>query len=232
MSLSFCLIFLYNGGMSYIELKGKKYPYYLSRRKMRSMSATVRGGVIEVHAPYHVETSVVEAFLKKHEEKFVKAIEAFKPLYDFRDGGFVYIFGKRYALKHVVDQRAIVEEHGNYLDIHSYDFEKTLSQYLARKLYGYLQTRISYYLQHDFALSMPRIIVKPYRSRWGSCYYERQEVAFNCMLVHFDTRVIDSVIIHELCHFLVSNHSKTFYQEVYKRMPDYDYWHEQLRGAL
>ena len=79
---------------------------------------------------------------------------------------------------------------------------------------------------------MPRIIVKPYRSRWGSCYYERQEVAFNCMLVHFDTRVIDSVIIHELCHFLVSNHSKTFYQEVYKRMPDYDYWHEQLRGAL
>ena len=67
--------------MSYIELKGKKYPYYLSRRKMRSMSATVRGGVIEVHAPYHVETSVVEAFLKKHEEKFVKAIEAFNTVW-------------------------------------------------------------------------------------------------------------------------------------------------------
>ena len=41
---------------------------------MRSMSATVRGGIIEVHAPYHVEIAMVEAFLKKHEEKFVKAI--------------------------------------------------------------------------------------------------------------------------------------------------------------
>ncbi len=199
---------------------------------MRSMSATVRGGVIEVHAPYHVESSMVEAFLKKHEEKFVKAIEEFKPLYDFQDGGFVYIFGKRYGLKHIIDQSDAVEEHGNCLEVHSYDFEKTISRYLGKKLYTYLQARMAYYLQHSFDLSMPHIIVKPYRSRWGSCYYERQEVTFNSMLIHFDTRVIDSVIIHELCHFLVSNHSKAFYHEVYKRMPDYDYWHEQLRGAL
>lgn len=37
------------------------------------------------------------------------------------------------------------------------------------------------------------------------------------------------MIIHELCHFIQPNHSKLFYQEIEKRMPDYKAKEERLK---
>ena len=34
--------------------------------------------------------------------------------------------------------------------------------------------------------------------------------------------VLDSVVVHELCHRLQPNHSAKFYAEVYRVFPDYD----------
>jgi hypothetical protein len=41
--------------------------------------------------------------------------------------------------------------------------------------------------------------------------------------------VLDSVVVHELCHRLHMNHSKDFYAEIYRLFPDYDKWHKWLR---
>ena len=40
--------------------------------------------------------------------------------------------------------------------------------------------------------------------------------------------VIDSIIVHELCHRKEMNHSGRFYAEVYKAYPEYDKWHKWL----
>ena len=34
-------------------------------------------------------------------------------------------------------------------------------------------------------------------------------------------RIIDYIVVHELCHFLQRNHSDVFWNEVDKVMPDY-----------
>jgi predicted metal-dependent hydrolase len=41
--------------------------------------------------------------------------------------------------------------------------------------------------------------------------------------------VIDSVVVHELCHRLEMNHSPRFYREVYRVYPEYDRWHGWLK---
>ena len=41
--------------------------------------------------------------------------------------------------------------------------------------------------------------------------------------------VIDSVIVHELCHRKEMNHSKAFYAEVLRVFPDYWKWHGWLK---
>ena len=41
--------------------------------------------------------------------------------------------------------------------------------------------------------------------------------------------VLDSVVVHELCHRREMNHSPRFYAEVYRVFPEYDRWHRWLR---
>ena len=41
--------------------------------------------------------------------------------------------------------------------------------------------------------------------------------------------VLDSVVVHELCHLLEPNHSKRFYAEVLRVLPDYRKWDAWLK---
>ncbi|MBR7010523.1 MAG: M48 family metallopeptidase [Oscillospiraceae bacterium] len=65
-----------------------------------------------------------------------------------------------------------------------------------------------------------RITIRHQRSRWGSCS-AAGNLSFNCLLMLAPPEVLDSVVVHELCHRLVPNHSKRFYAEVLRVFPDY-----------
>ena len=84
-------------------------------------------------------------------------------------------------------------------------------------------------LPQAFILPMPAVEIKKYKSRWGACYPKINKVSFNLALVHLNYELIDYVIVHELCHFLQPNHSKQFYQEIKKRLPNYKQCEKKLK---
>ena len=59
-------------------------------------------------------------------------------------------------------------------------------------LYEYLKTRTTEYLPL-FNRPMPRIQIKQYKGRWGSCYDQLNLVTFNFSLVYLDKELIDYV---------------------------------------
>ena len=73
-----------------------------------------------------------------------------------------------------------------------------------------------------------RITIRNQTSRWGSCS-AAGNLNFNCLLMLTPPEVIDSVVVHELCHRLQMNHSPAFYAEVRRVYPDYDRWHRWLK---
>ncbi len=64
------------------------------------------------------------------------------------------------------------------------------------------------------------ITIRSQRTRWGSCS-AKGNLNFNCLLCLAPPGVLDSVVVHELCHRLEMNHSKRFYSEVLRVYPDY-----------
>ncbi|MFA0132186.1 M48 family metallopeptidase [Vibrio splendidus] len=70
---------------------------------------------------------------------------------------------------------------------------------------------------------------KEFKSRWGSCT-PYGDLEFNWVIVMAPNRVVDYVVVHELCHLIHHDHSPQFWKEVERVMPDYKDHKEWLRG--
>ena len=57
----------------------------------------------------------------------------------------------------------------------------------------------------------------------------KSNLNFNCLLVLLPDEIIDSVIVHELCHRKQMNHSAKFYAEIEKVFPDYNCCRQWLK---
>lgn len=65
-----------------------------------------------------------------------------------------------------------------------------------------------------------RVTIRMQKSKWGSCS-AKGDLNFNCLLMLAPPKVLDSVVVHELCHRKEMNHSSRFYAAVLSVMPDY-----------
>ena len=104
---------------------------------------------------------------------------------------------------------------------------ETELQELANKAKTVISDRVEYYAGL-LGVSYGRITIRHQKTRWGSCS-AKGNLNFNCLLMLAPPEVLDAIVVHELCHRKVMNHSERFYKEVYRVYPDYDKWNKWLR---
>jgi len=70
----------------------------------------------------------------------------------------------------------------------------------------------------------PNLSIRIMRKRWGSC--TKQGITLNLNLIKAPIYCIDYVVMHELCHLKVPNHSPAFYKLKERYMVD---WKDRKR---
>lgn len=98
---------------------------------------------------------------------------------------------------------------------------------LADKAADYIPKRVEYYASL-IGVTYGRITIRNQKTRWGSCS-AKGNLNFNCLLMLTPPEVIDSIVVHELCHRKEMNHSQKFYSEVLRVYPDYKKWNKWLK---
>lgn len=98
---------------------------------------------------------------------------------------------------------------------------------LAQQAVKVIPERVAYYASR-VGVTYGRITIRNQKSRWGSCS-SKGNLNFNCLLMLAPMEVIDSVVVHELCHRLEMNHSKRFYEHVLRVYPEYYRYHAWLK---
>lgn len=95
---------------------------------------------------------------------------------------------------------------------------------LARQV---IPQRVAFYAE-KMGVTYGRITIRNQKTRWGSCS-QTGNLNFNCRLMKMPQEVIDYVVVHELCHRLQMNHSRLFWEEVEKVLPDYQIARQWLK---
>lgn len=121
--------------------------------------------------------------------------------------------------KHLIKQR---ERSLAYKGVSDQELKK-----LYKKAKQVIPERVAYYAPL-VGVDYGRITIRNQKTRWGSCS-SKGNLNFNVRLMLTPIEVIDSVVVHELCHRIEMNHSERFYREVYRVYPDYDKWHRWLK---
>jgi len=74
-----------------------------------------------------------------------------------------------------------------------------------------------------------RINIKNQTTRWGSCS-KKGNLNFNYKIVKLGERLVDYLVVHELCHLKEFNHSEKFWALVAKTIPEYKACRKELKN--
>ena len=97
---------------------------------------------------------------------------------------------------------------------------------LSKQAKSVFAERVAHYAV-QLGTSYGKITVRRQKTRWGSCN-SKGDLNFNLALMLAPPRVLDSVVVHELCHRKEMNHSARFYTEMARVFPDYKECREYL----
>lgn len=99
------------------------------------------------------------------------------------------------------------------------EVQKILATWYVKQAKAVIPKRVRFWAER-MGESYGNITVKNQKKRWGSCSSARN-LNFNRRLIMAPEAVVDYVVVHELCHLRHMNHSKEFWDEVEKILPDY-----------
>ena len=74
----------------------------------------------------------------------------------------------------------------------------------------------------------PDVLIRDQRQRWGSCAPDGT-LRFNWRVMMLEPALLDYVIVHELAHLTIRNHSDDYWQLVNRVMPDAQERRRKLR---
>ncbi|MCY4416109.1 MAG: SprT family zinc-dependent metalloprotease [Chloroflexi bacterium] len=77
---------------------------------------------------------------------------------------------------------------------------------------------------------MPDVLIRDQRQRWGSCASDGT-LRFNWRVVMLEPALVDYVVVHELAHLTVRNHSDDYWKLVVRIVPDAQERRRKLRDV-
>lgn len=124
----------------------------------------------------------------------------------------------------IVEQRAAAEVAGAKLCLAHHHVKQTsvkraLETLYRRKARERFERRVDHYAE-EMGVEYEQIEIRNQRTKWGSCS-TTGTLGLNWRLMMALPEIIDYVIVHELAHLRVSNHTKAFWSLVGKYDPDY-----------
>jgi predicted metal-dependent hydrolase len=199
---------------------------------------------VEVLAPASKAIDLILARVGRRSRWIVKQWRYFgqfqpkQPDRRFVSGETHVYLGRQYRLKVTKGVPSQVRLVGRYFLVRHSDpgdsgeVSRLLQDWYVSHAKALFVARLSYWISGCRPLAMPEmptLTVRKMTRRWGSCT-KSGTIALNIDLIKVPLTFIDYVIVHELCHLKIHNHSPAFYRLLTRSMPDWRQRKERLES--
>ncbi|MGI8831875.1 MAG: M48 family metallopeptidase [Nitrososphaeraceae archaeon] len=97
--------------------------------------------------------------------------------------------------------------------------KKLYENWIKEKAQKVFESKVKRYLK-KIEVKVERIIVKNLKNRWGSLTTTGM-INLNLNLIKAPEHIIDYIVLHELCHLKIKEHSHHYWGLVHRFMPNY-----------
>jgi predicted metal-dependent hydrolase len=201
--------------------------YQLVRSRRRTIALIVqKDGSLVVRAPLQAPEKFIREFVaskadwvrkqKVRAQKIARAVA-----HAYVDGEKFLYLGQSYPLK-IVSPRRTALTLGTGFELSRSALpraEAAFVRWYKRRAAELLSERVRL-LAAKYGYRPSKVRITSARTRWGSCS-PQGTLSFTWRLVMAPAAVIDYVVIHELVHLEIKNHSPKFWGRLGERLPEY-----------
>lgn len=214
-----------------LQIQGRTFTCQVNRVKRKTVQIKLLApDQLQIAAPTRTTLSQLETMVLTKAEWIVRQAEKLEALSATTinsavvEGSQVLYLGTPYT---IVIKRATQPEaycYNNILSIScpwdgSRTAETILKDWYIASATAIFKEKTSFWAPR-LGVTPQRITIKDQKTRWGSCSSTRT-ITYNWRVVMAPPAVQNYLVVHELSHMLVPNHSPRFWQLVETILPDY-----------
>ena len=227
-----------------IQLQETTIAYAFQRVKRKTIGMSVGADGLEVRAPRWATVASVEAvlheksawILRKLQESQERQKQMRHTIIEWRDGASLPFLGEQWLVRLDPEHQSLQASQQETspkclpiaLSIHAQpgQIRDAVQAWLMQQAKLNFTQRLDHFAP-QLGVQWKRLSLSNASSRWGTASADGS-IRLNWRLIHFKQDVIDYVVVHELSHLRVMNHSPQFWETVGSLVPDY----QQRRHAL
>lgn len=205
-----------------IEYNNNKYEVEIIKKNNKNIYIRIKDNKIIVTCNYFTTKREIEKLIKTNYNSITKMIDKVNIKKEKEDN--FYLFGTKYDIIYgfsdinISDNKIYIKDN------------KTLNKYLDNKIKEVFTNRLNFWYNiFNENIPVPNLKIRKMTSRWGVCNLKNKNVTLNYYLYKYDLDCLDYVIVHELSHFIYSNHSKDFWNLVSNYIPNYKVKRNKLK---
>ena len=220
-----------------VEIDGSviRYTVVRSARRKKTVAITIdRDRAVVVAAPLKTRNADIEEIVTKRAGWILRKLQEEDPRpqpRQFVSGESLYYLGRAVPI-HVQTTfgptpSVKLEDWSFKIECPGYLEGEERQAALREALMGWYWARAAEAIRQAVERWQSRVDRKPARislgnqkSLWGSCS-SKGSLRFNWRIVMAPPALIDYVVVHELCHLVVANHSDRFWEQVARLIPDH-----------
>jgi len=211
-------------------------PTKIIKSKRKSIALIIENnGDFIVRAPIIANENSIYKFINQKKEWIIKKrmeqLQNSPKPFNITNDSLISILGKDHTIKLTENTRVKVADNIIYVPI--VNSKEKLIQYLKRLAKSIITTEVNN-MCLKFNFKYASISINSAKTRWGSCSGSNK-LHFTYKLMLCPTDVVTYIVVHELCHTKVKNHSQKFWHLVESCYPNYricEKWLKQNRSIV